>query len=220
MISRTRRPLARVTAALAVALLATAGCGSGGQSFSPTGPCSADGRAAGAYPELEAMVPRQLPVPGAASQEPRAPTSVNSGRNCTPDALGTLTQHGVTELRFAGATWDEGNGNGTVSAIFVTPDGQPKLDYHWIEEFYAAGVYASNKTENIQETRPTIDPAGPVYRLDALNDLSYQSLVVWPAGDAVRVVIVATRVEPGASRSGHDDRVALAVRQSASESKS
>ena len=216
MIPRKRRSLAPF-AALGVAIVAVVGCDTAMPSFDPAGPCVTDGRVAGAYPALEAMLPKEFVEPGASAAEHRAPTSVDSGRNCTPDALGTLAQHGVTELRFAGATWDEGDGAGTVSAIFVTPDGQPKLDYRWMEEFYSAGVYASNKTENIQESRPTIDPAGPVFRLDALNDLSFQSLVVWPSGSDVRIVIVATRVQPGASRAEHDDRVNLAVSQSAIE---
>jgi hypothetical protein len=53
--------------------------------------------------------------------------------------------------------------------------------------------------------------AGEVYRLDTLNDLSQQTIVVLPDSQPVRVAIVATRVEPGASLSGHNARVDAAV---------
>jgi hypothetical protein len=168
---------------------------------------------------LEARLPPTLggigPAngPGGATDD-LYPTTVDSGRSCTESALGSLWSHSVRELRFAGATWDAGNGEGTVSALFTTPSGQPSLDAAWMEEFYESGARATSKTENIVITRPTIDPAGAVFRLDTLNDLSLQTVVVWPAKDGIRVVIVATRVSPDASRQDHDDAVAIAVAQS------
>jgi len=143
------------------------------------------------------------------------PTTVDSGRSCSAKALSTLASHGLSELRFAGATWDQGGGDGTVSAFFTTPPGQPALQAAWMEEFYETGARASTKTENITITRPTIGPAGEVFRLDTINDLSYQTIVVWPATDGVRVVILATRVDPNASKPAHDAAVELAVTQSA-----
>jgi hypothetical protein len=53
--------------------------------------------------------------------------------------------------------------------------------------------------------------AGEVYRLETLNDLSLQTVVIWPTAPYVHVVIVATQVAPGASREDHDQRVAIAV---------
>jgi hypothetical protein len=215
------RVAARLGLILLAAGVALAGCGGSSASFSATGPCVADGRAPGAYPELEARLPRSLggigPAIGTGSATADIlPTTVDSGRNCSEAALGTLWSHGVTEVRFAGATWDDGEGNARVSALFATPPGGPALEKSWIEEFYESGARASNKTENIEVTHPTIDPAGEVFRLDTLNDLSLQTVVIWPATDGVRVVIVATSVEPGASRATHEDRVEIAVSQSAS----
>ena len=220
MRSRSRLPRSRavaLTILLLVGLASLAACGASAGSFSPTGPCTVDGRTQGAYPDLEASLPTSLTdlSAGTNALDPRPPTTVDSGRSCSAQALGPLAEHGITELRFAGATWDEGGGNGIVSAVFQTAEGQPKLDYRWMEEFYSAGAHASTKTENIQESRPTVELAGPVYRLDALNDLSLQTVVVWPSGSLVRVVIVATQVQPGASRDAHERLVAEAVQRSA-----
>lgn len=210
--------LAKLALVLAAIALLT-GCGASSSSFDPSEPCTADGRAAGAYPDFEAKLPPSLGGIGPASGTGSAtadllPTTLDSGRSCTESALASLWSHGVRELRYAGATWDEGNGDGTVSAFFTTPSGQPALEAAWMEEFYESGARASSKTENIEITRPTIDPAGAVFRLDTLNDLSLQTVVVWPAKDGVRVVIVATRVSPDASRQDHDNWVAIAVAQS------
>ena len=94
--------------------------------------------------------------------------------------------------------------------IATRPGGLPVA---WVEEFYLAGARASTKTENIQVARPTLDGI-EVDRIETLNDLSLQTLLVWSAGGPVRVVIVATQVEPGASRAAHDSRVLLALQAS------
>lgn len=199
----------------AVAVLA--GCGGPSATFDPVGECVADGRAPGAYPELEARVPRDL--------DGRAPTTVDSGRSCTDRALGTLQSRGVEEVRFAGATWDEGDGAATAIAILGRPasdaTGGPgawaSLPVAWVEEFYLAGARASSKTSNLETSRPTLDAAGEVWRLDVLNDLSQQAVVVRPLGELVQVVIVATHVEPDASLAEHERRVRLAVEAAARE---
>jgi hypothetical protein len=181
-------------------VLAT-GCGVGGASFSTTGPCLADGRAAGAYPELEALVPTTFGG--------KAPTSLDSGRNCSEKALGSLVAHGVKELRFGGATWDAGGGAGTSIAVLGLPD--ESLPVAWIEEFYEAGARTASKTDNVTTSRPTFGSTGPTFRVDALNDLSFQSIVVWAAGPLVRVVIVASPVSPSASMTDHDAQVDAAL---------
>jgi hypothetical protein len=187
-----------LTVTLGAALVA---CGGAAGTFSPEGPCLTDGRAAGTYPALEAMVPRSL--------EGVAADSIDSGRNCSQSALGSLTSHGVTDLRFAGATWSGGSDAGTSIAVLALPNGP--LPIAWAEEFYAFGARTAKKTDNLATSRPTFDEVGPTFRVDALNDLSYQSVVVWPDGALVRVVIVATAVNPGASMSAHDARIAAAV---------
>jgi len=201
---RRRRTGAFARGILAAVLAgAFAGC-QAGASFDPAAPCTADARMPGAFPELERLVPTKL---GDASA-----TRVDSGRNCTSSSLTTYASHGVSELRYAGATWDEGGGNATVIAIMATPASQPILRQEWVEEFYRAGALASTKTENVNATRPTIDGT-VVYRLETLNDLSLQTLLVWSENGmgGIHVVIVATQVEPNASRNRHDSRVEEAL---------
>ena len=189
-----------IVAAIGMAVL-LAGCGAGGPTFAPTGECVVDGRAPGAYPQLEALVPRSI--------NDRPSTSLDSGRNCSSDALGTLASHGVREVRFAGATWDESNGNGVSIAVLALPD--QAFPVAWAEEFYLVGAQNGKHTGNIDTSRPTYAGVGPTFRLDTLNDLSFQTVVLWADGDLVRVVIVATQVGPSASRTVHDARVTEAV---------
>jgi hypothetical protein len=188
--------------ALALLVAALAGCGQTAGTFSPQGGCLADGRAAGAYPALEALVPKAIGD---------KPTAVDSGRNCSDAALGTLVSHGEHELQFAGATLDEGSGNGSVIAVFQAATGQPRLTAAWMEEFYTSGAVSSGKTDNTTTTRPTMGAAGKVFRLETLNDLSQQTVVVLPGDGQVRVAIVATAVGPDASKAEHDKRVEAAV---------
>ena len=198
-----RAPTVRAAVLSALVSLVLAGCGAfGGPTFAPTGACVVDGRQPGAYPELEALVPKAI--------SGRPSTSVDSGRDCTSTSLGSIANHGVTELRFAGATWDEGGGNGVSIAILGLPDLKP-LPIAWVEEFYLLGAENGKHTDNIEDSRPTYPGVGTVYRVDALNDLSLQTVIVWPDAPYARVVIVATQVDPNASRQVHDARVAEAV---------
>jgi hypothetical protein len=195
----------RLLAALGAVLLVTTAvaCGQGTASFDPTGPCVADARLAGAYPVLEAQLPRGLIE--------RPPDVLDSGRNCSDDALGTFKSHGVTEVQFAGATWNQGQADGTVIAVLVAGPGQPALEERWVEEFYGSGVLNGRKTDNIETSRPTFEGAGEVFRIDTLNDLSLQTVAIWSDGGRNQVVIVATQVRPGAARADHDARVTVAV---------
>jgi len=185
---------------LLIALAAvTAGCGA---SSSPAPGTCADSRAPGTNRALEDRLPVRL------GDAP--PTTVDSGANCSSDALATLKAHRVTELDFAGATWDAGNGVATSIAVLGLP-AAATLPVAWVEEFYEAGARSGKKTDNVAVSRPTFPAVGGAYRLDALNDLSFQSVVVWPDGTIVRVVIVASPVNPSASRVEHDSRVEAAV---------
>ncbi|HSO29886.1 MAG TPA: hypothetical protein VLS28_08265 [Candidatus Sulfomarinibacteraceae bacterium] len=181
--------------------LALAGCGGARPVFDPAGPCVADGRAAGAYPDLEAELPTILGG--------EAPTTVDSGRNCSTGALGSLVAHDLDEIRFAGATWDLGGGRGVSSVVFAI-DGAD-LPGAWIAEFYEIGARTAKRTDNIAVSRPAFPGAGEAWRLDTLNDLSLQSVVTWQDGRVVRVVLVATPAAPGASREAHDELVEAAV---------
>ena len=196
--------MSRAALALAVALCVVACQPSAGASFQPEGACAIDGRGPGTYPSLEQMLPRGLGEEG--------PTSVDSGRSCSDQRLSTLKSHGVSDLRYAGATWTPEGGSSTVIAVFMTPAGSPPLQSAWMAEFYEAGARASTKTENIEISHPTYEQAGVVYQLNTLNDLSFQSVVVWPGDAIVHVVIVATQLQPGGqTRADHDASVRLAV---------
>jgi hypothetical protein len=185
--------------------LAVAGCAAATGSATPAGSgCSADSKASGTFATLEKLLPTQL--------EGRPPDLVDSGANCTSSALGRYATHAISELRFAGATWDGANGDGTVIALMSTQTpAQPALQVAWVEEFYTAGAQNASHTENITTTRPSMPGAGLVFRLETLNNLSLQTVVVWPDGLDVWVVIVATTVDPNASRAAHDQRVEAAV---------
>jgi hypothetical protein len=121
--------------------------------------------------------------------------------------------HGVHELRFAGGTWNQGRADATVIAVLAPAPNDAEPEQSWIEEFYTAGAVAGTKTDNVTTTRPTIDPVGQVFRIDALNDLSLQTVVTWNQSGLIHVVIVVSEVGPQASRADHDQRVldALAI---------
>lgn len=196
--------MSRAVLALAFVLCAAACQPSAGASFQPEGACAIDGRGPGIYPSLEQLLPGGLGEEG--------PTSVDSGRSCSDQRLSTLKAHGVIDLRYAGATWTPEGGSSTVIAVFTTPAGSPPLQPAWMAEFYETGARASTKTENIEIGHPTYDQAGAVYQLNTLNDLSFQSVVVWPGDGVVHVVIVATQLEPGGeTRADHDVAVRNAV---------
>jgi len=199
-VGRSRVGSAAVAIALAFGLLA---CGAAPTPSGPLGPCGDDAKSLGGYPELERLVPTAL--------EGRSPDIVDSGRSCSDAALGTLTSHDVHELRFAGATWNHGASDATVIAVLATPSDQPFLQEAWVEEFYTAGAVAGKKTDNVTTTRPTMAPVGQVFKLETLNDLSLQTVVVWDDRGLIHVVIVVSNVDPSASRAEHDRRVAAAV---------
>lgn len=181
-----------LAAGVAVALVA---CG-GGPSFDPAGPCSVDGRTAGAYPALEALVPRSL--------DGRPPDRLDSGRSCTDGALASLATHGVRELRFAGGLWEQGNNSGTTLAVFDSPGA---LDAAWVAEFYEAGARGGKRTDRIEVRQETGFVGETRFWLETLNDESYQTVVVWQRGEHVEALLVASSVRETVSRDAHDTRV-------------
>lgn len=165
--------------------------------FDPNAPCGIDGRVAGAYPDLEARLPTSF--------EGAEPATVDSGRHCSEAALGSLIAHKVSNVQFAGAVWDLGGGAGISSAIFRLPSTDLPAD--WISEFYDIGARTAKRTENIEASSPIIPGPGQIFRLDTLNDLSFQTVLVWQDGPVVRVVLIGTPVSPSATRTAHDDLV-------------
>jgi hypothetical protein len=189
--------LARVRASV-IALILVIAAAACAPAFDPSGPCTTDGRAPGAYPELEALVPREL---GGES-----PTRVDSGRSCTPAALGSLVTHGVSELRFAGSTWERGPNSGITAAVFEAPD----LTAEWVHEFFRTGAEAGRNTENVTASEVAVDGVN-AFRLDTLNGESYQTVIDWQDGDRVRVVLVGSFIREVNSKAAHDRIVEAAA---------
>jgi hypothetical protein len=163
---------------LIVALLAAACGSSAAPSFDPTGTCTSDGRAPGAYPDLEALVPK--------SYLNGPPLTLDSGRNCTPTNLGTLASLGITEIRFAGGTWTFGAERAAVLAVFRTPG----LTSDGLAAFYAASAQAAARTQIVASTTPMIS-GRQGRRLDTATSGRVQTVVTWPSRtpDVVNVVI-------------------------------
>jgi hypothetical protein len=201
VLARRPRPGANVATALAlVALLAIlAGCGA---KFDPTGPCTADGSAPGAYPELESAVPGTFR--GAAAKD------LDSGRACTAAGLGSLAGHGITEMRFAGGTWSTGTDSGLSLAVFVAPTG-PALTREWVAEFYESGARAGKNVTSVETTDYAVDGAVTGRRIDVLNGESYQSVVVWERNGRIAVALVADFIREIQTKEAHDRVVREAV---------
>jgi hypothetical protein len=177
----SRRPLALLAVVLTLALM---GCsGAAAVSFDPSGPCTADGSAPGAYPDLEARIPR--------SYEDRGPETLDSGRHCTAANLGTLASAGIEEIRFAGGTWDFGGNRAAALVVFEAAG----LTADHIAEFYSTTAEAADRTEITGESTPTL--AGrPGHRLDTKTGERIQTVVVWPAAEPGRVNVVITNDLP------------------------
>jgi hypothetical protein len=172
--------LGRIGLLALVVALVVAACGSGGPapSFDPTGDCTTDGRAPGAYPDLEALVPtRYMGV---------APGTLDSGRNCTVTNLGSLARLGITEVRFAGGTWSFGAERAAALVVFRTHG----LTADYLFAFYNESARTAARTQIIGASEPMI--AGRQgHRLDTKSGERLQTVVVWPAvaPDVVNVVI-------------------------------
>jgi hypothetical protein len=164
--------------ALATALLVAACGGGAAPSFDAAGPCSTDGRAPGTYPDLEALVPKTYQgVP---------PGTLDSGRNCTVTNLGSLASLGISEVRFAGATWSFGGERAAVLAVFRTHG----LSAEALAAFYADSARAAARTQVVGTSAPKIS-GRQARRLDTKTGERTQTVVVWPAAvpDMVNVVI-------------------------------
>jgi hypothetical protein len=171
-------------ALLGLVLMVLVGCSlEPAESFDPTGPCSGDGAAVGAYPDLEALVPT--------SYEERGPDRLDSGRNCTAENLGSLAEAGIDELRFAGGTWDFGSDIAVVLAVFRA-DG---LTAERLGDFYASSARAAGRTEITGESELTVHGRA-ARRLDTKTGDRIQTVVVWPSADAGRVNVVLSHNLP------------------------
>lgn len=169
-------------AALVGALLACTGEAT--ESFDPSGPCTADGVMPGAYPELETLVPQ--------TYRGESPTLLDSGRNCSAEALGTLAER-FEEVRFAGATWTFGAERAVVLAVFTAPG----LDAEAMAAFYVEPARTATRTEILAQSEVSI--AGrPGRRLDTKRVERLHTVVVWPSAQPDHVNVVITSDLPDA----------------------
>jgi hypothetical protein len=168
---------------LAMVAILAACSGAATPSFDPTGPCSGDGSAPGAYPNLEALVPT--------SYEDRAPNRLDSGRNCSDENLGPLADEGIDEIRFAGGTWEFGSDIAAVLAVF---DAQG-LTVDKMADWWESTARESSRTEILGVT--DADVAGrDVRRLDTKTGERIQSVLVWEGKNPGQVNVVLSHNLP------------------------
>jgi hypothetical protein len=170
---------------LLTAIVAIAACTSApvSQPFDAKAACPAEGRFAGAYPDLEALVPK--------TYRGDPPSTLDSGRNCTAARLGSLAAAGVDEVRFAGGTWTFGAERALVMAVF-SGNG---LDADKLAAFYASSANANSRTTIDSQTTPSL--AGrPGHRLDTTTGERTQTVVTWPAAGPNMVNVVLTNDLP------------------------
>jgi hypothetical protein len=184
-----------LAAIVGLVLLGVVVAACGEATFDPTGPCTTDGKVPGAYPALEAVVPTLY--------EGRPPAQLDSGRTCSPDGLGTLDDHGIQELRFAGATWTRGSDSGLTLATFVSQVGPP-LTARWLAEFYEATARAGKNVQSVDTGDFAVSGSITGRRLDVLNGESFQTVVVWEQGGQVHAVLVADFIRDIQTRDAHD----------------
>jgi len=180
-------------------LVLLAACGS---SFDPTGVCTADGSAVGAYPELEAAIPTQY--------QGAKPSELDSGRACTPSGLGTLADHGIKELRFAGGTWTTGTQSGLSLAVFTSVGG-PVLDPAWLAEFFETGARSGKNVTSVDTSDYAVTKDVSGRRIDVLNGDSYQSIVVWQGKGQVAAALIGNFIQEIQTKEAHDKIVRAAV---------
>jgi hypothetical protein len=197
-----RRPRGSIAPILLVIVLAVLAGACSGNSFDPTGPCTADGAKPGAYPELEAVIP--------ATFRGGPPKALDSGRTCTREGLATLAGHGVEEVRFAGGTWNTGTDSGVSLAVFSVAKG-PALDPAWLMEFYETGAAAGKNVQSVEAGDYSVggDTAGR--RIDVLNGESFQTIVAWPREGRVIVALVGDFIRDIQTRDAHEKVVREAV---------
>ena len=126
------------------------------------------------------------------------PSMLDSGRNCSDAALGSLAAS-FDEVRFAGATWGFGGERALVLVVFSAP-GLVAAD---VAEFYEESARTTPRVEILDETEPTV-VGREGWRLDAKRVERLQTIVVWPAADADIVNVIVSNDLP-------DERIAEAI---------
>lgn len=191
-VARVRRAPALLVLGLAALALVASACSTtaASPSFDASTPCNGtDATASGAYPALEAMLPRTLTG--------RRATTVNSGRYCSAAKLGTLESRGIHELHFAGAQFESADGESGMALVVYQGNG---LSASLMADAFLAGAAGAKYTADIGKQSVTID-GQPGFRIDALNNGSRQSVLFWPSADGsvVKAIIASDASEAGIS---------------------
>ncbi|MFI5254108.1 MAG: hypothetical protein ACHQ15_01425 [Candidatus Limnocylindrales bacterium] len=157
---------ARAAALIVVALLLAACAGADEQ------------RLAGFYPDLEALLP--------AAFEGVAPASLDSGRYCSANTLGSLLAAGVSELHFAGATWpDQGGQTGLAIVVYRAPG----LTADAVADSFASGAGEARGVNQVHAL--AIEVAGvPGVSITAMSGDRPQIVIIRPFGPAGTVAVV------------------------------
>ena len=168
---------------IAMAVILVGCTGAAGPSFEPSGPCTVDGSAPGAYPDLEALVPT--------TYEERGPDRLDSGRNCSDENLGSLADEGIEEVRFAGGTWEFGSDIAAVLAVFAADS----LTVDAMADWWESTARASSRTQILGSTSAEV--AGrTVHRLDTKTGERIQSVLVWVGDEPGQVNVVLSHNLP------------------------
>ena len=179
---RLPRLAAPLLAALVVVLVGACS-GPPASSFDPVGLCTMDGSAAGAYPDLEALVPTKF--------MDAAPEKLDSGRNCSPENLGSLASAGISEVRFAGGTWTFGAERAAVLAVFTAPG----LTAANLADLYLQSARDASRTKITKASEPTIEGRSG-RRLDTTTSSRTQTVLVWPSATRDQVNVIITNDLP------------------------
>jgi hypothetical protein len=156
-------------------------------SFDPSTPCGGADRQemTGAYPDLEARIPRVLDGQAADSRE--------SGRFCSKATLGKLWDAGVREEQFGGGIWAvEPDGGTSLAGLQLSVFRAPGLSAQLMADEYKSGADATQRVTVVSATNEQVN-GRPGFRINLLNGDSHQAIVVWPSADGavVQVVIAA-----------------------------
>lgn len=156
-------------------------------SFDPSTPCGGADRQemTGAYPDLEARIPRVLDGKAADSRE--------SGRFCSKATLGKLWDAGVREEQFGGGIWAvEPDGGTSLAGLQLSVFRAPGLSAQLMADEYKSGADATQRVTVVSATNEQVN-GRPGFRINLLNGDSHQAIVVWPSADGavVQVVIAA-----------------------------
>lgn len=182
-------PARRALLLLAIVVVAglVAGCTSNqdaSASFDPAAACNgADSQVmAGAYPELEALVPATLAGV--------KPTSLVSGRLCSANTLGTLFDDGIRETHFGSAVWDRGGGSGIQMTIMEAAG----LTVANAIKSYQSGAANAPKVHALTTSNVTVNGLAGM-RLDIENDDFQQEVVIWPTNTPGQLrVLIASNI--------------------------